>query len=190
METSTKRRLTDYAACGGCASKLAAGDLHHVLGGLPPPIDPRVLVDYRTADDAGCLRDRRHERARADGRFLHADCRRPLRLRPDRRRQRRVATSTPWAARPLTALAVAAFPAKDFDPADIAAVFRGGLDKLREAGVALLGGHTVQDAEIKFGYAVTGLVRSRAHAVERRRPAGRRAAADQAARHWRRSRPP
>ena len=40
----------------------------------------------------------------------------------------------------------------------LAQIFAGGLDKLREAGVALLGGHTVQDTEIKFGYAVTGEV--------------------------------
>jgi len=60
--------------------------------------------------------------------------------------------------RPLTALAIAAFPQKDFDPAIITAVFTGGFDKLREAGVALLGGHTVQDNEVKFGYAVTGEV--------------------------------
>ena len=58
--------------------------------------------------------------------------------------------------RPLTALAIAGFPTKDFDAATIRAVFQGGFDKLREAGVALLGGHTVQDNEIKFGYAVTG----------------------------------
>ena len=60
--------------------------------------------------------------------------------------------------RPLTALAIAAFPQDDFDTESIAAIFRGGFDKLREAGVALLGGHTVQDREIKFGYAVTGAV--------------------------------
>jgi selenide, water dikinase len=58
--------------------------------------------------------------------------------------------------RPLTALAIAGFPPKDFDPAIITAVFEGGFDKLQEAGVALLGGHTVRDNEIKFGYAVTG----------------------------------
>ena len=57
--------------------------------------------------------------------------------------------------RPLTALAIAAFP-KDGDRSVLATIFRGGLDKLAEAGVALLGGHTVQDTEIKFGYAVTG----------------------------------
>jgi len=57
---------------------------------------------------------------------------------------------------PRTALAIAGFPQKDFDPAIIVAVFTGGFDKLREAGVALLGGHTVRDNEVKFGYAITG----------------------------------
>jgi len=58
--------------------------------------------------------------------------------------------------KPVTALAIAGFPQNDFDPAIITAVFTGGFDKLREAGVALLGGHTVRDNEVKFGYAVTG----------------------------------
>jgi selenide,water dikinase len=61
-------------------------------------------------------------------------------------------------ARPLTALAIAGFPLGVLDRKDIASVFRGGYDKLVEAGTALLGGHTVQDNEIKFGYAVTGAV--------------------------------
>ncbi len=60
--------------------------------------------------------------------------------------------------RPLTALAIAGFPQDGLETEVIAAIFRGGFDKLREAGVALLGGHTVQDREIKFGYAVTGSV--------------------------------
>lgn len=60
--------------------------------------------------------------------------------------------------RPLTALAIAGFPKKGLPKDLIAEVFRGGFDKLVEAGVALLGGHTVQDPEIKFGYAVTGAV--------------------------------
>lgn len=59
---------------------------------------------------------------------------------------------------PRTALAIAAFPKDGLDPADIAAIFRGGYEKLQEAGTALLGGHTIQDQEIKFGYAVTGAV--------------------------------
>lgn len=60
-------------------------------------------------------------------------------------------------AKPLTALAIAGFP-KDADRELLPQIFSGGLDKLREAGVALLGGHTIQDQEIKFGYAVTGEV--------------------------------
>ncbi len=60
--------------------------------------------------------------------------------------------------RPLTALAIAGFPQVDVDEATIRAIFLGGFEKLREAGVALLGGHTVQDREIKFGYAVAGVV--------------------------------
>ncbi len=57
--------------------------------------------------------------------------------------------------RPLTALAIAAFP-KDAEREILRSIFAGGLDKLREAGAVLLGGHTIQDAEIKFGYAITG----------------------------------
>src|SRR5262245_63661551 len=60
--------------------------------------------------------------------------------------------------RPVTALAIAAFPKEGLEPDVIRAIFRGGFEKLREAGVALLGGHTVQDPEIKFGYAVTGAI--------------------------------
>lgn len=61
-------------------------------------------------------------------------------------------------ARPLTALAIAGFPKQGLPAEAIGQIFRGGFDKLQEAGVALLGGHTVQDPELKFGYAVTGAV--------------------------------
>jgi selenide,water dikinase len=59
--------------------------------------------------------------------------------------------------RPLTAVAVAAFP-QGMDAQVMRDVFTGGLGKLREAGVSLLGGHTVRDNEIKFGYAITGAI--------------------------------
>jgi selenide,water dikinase len=60
--------------------------------------------------------------------------------------------------RPLTALAIAGFPEDALDRDTVGAIFRGGYDKLAQAGVALLGGHTVRDPELKFGYAVTGAV--------------------------------
>jgi len=59
---------------------------------------------------------------------------------------------------PLTALSIAAFPEQGFPAEWAAAIMRGGQAKLREAGCALLGGHTIRDPELKFGYAVTGLL--------------------------------
>jgi selenide,water dikinase len=59
---------------------------------------------------------------------------------------------------PRTALAITALPKNGPSAEVIREVFRGGSDVLRKAGVALLGGHTVTDPEIKFGYSVTGEV--------------------------------
>lgn len=59
--------------------------------------------------------------------------------------------------KPLSALAVTCFPAKG-DPEVLAEILLGGLSKMREAGCSVLGGHSVADDEIKFGYAVVGLV--------------------------------
>ena len=61
--------------------------------------------------------------------------------------------------RPLTALSIAAFPESGFPDEWAVEIVRGGAEKLAEAGCALLGGHSVRDPEVKFGYAVTGLVR-------------------------------
>jgi selenide, water dikinase len=119
--------------------------------------DPRILVDYRTADDAGVY-------AWESGPALvqTVDFFTPIVDDPYLYGQIAAANSLSdvyaMGGRPLTALAIAAFPQDGFHTDDIAQIFRGGFDKLREAGVALLGGHTVQDREIKFGYAVTGAV--------------------------------
>jgi len=59
--------------------------------------------------------------------------------------------------RPITSVSVVAFPAKG-DPADLAEILKGGAAKMHEAGCSILGGHSVADDEIKFGYAVTGLI--------------------------------
>src|SRR5438132_6767303 len=59
---------------------------------------------------------------------------------------------------PKTALSIVGFPTTGLDFSVLGDIMRGGLDKLNEAGVALLGGHSVRDEEIKFGYAVTGIV--------------------------------
>ena len=127
-----------------------------MLGALPVSVDDRVLVDYRTSDDAGVYRlDERRALVQtvdfftpvvddpiAYGRIAGANA---------------LSDIYAMGARPLTALAIAGFP-KEADRSILSAIFTGGLQALQEAGVALLGGHTVQDQEIKFGYAVTGEV--------------------------------
>jgi selenide,water dikinase len=59
---------------------------------------------------------------------------------------------------PKTALSIVGFPTTGLDFSILGDIMRGGLDKLNEAGVALVGGHSVRDDEIKFGYAITGVV--------------------------------
>jgi selenide,water dikinase len=62
---------------------------------------------------------------------------------------------------PLTALAILCVPEKQIVPEVLREILRGGQDKLREAGVSVLGGHSVTDPELKFGYSVTGVVQRR-----------------------------
>ena len=59
---------------------------------------------------------------------------------------------------PKTALNMVCFPPKKFDIAILKEIIRGGIDKIREAGASLLGGHSVDDEEIKYGLSVTGIV--------------------------------
>jgi len=117
----------------------------------------RVLVDFRTSDDAGV-----YKWDEATALVQTVDFFTPIVDDPYVFGQIAAANALSdvyaMGARPLTALAVAAFPQEAVDDGIVADVFRGGCDKLREAAVALLGGHTVQDREIKFGYAVTGIV--------------------------------
>jgi selenide,water dikinase len=128
-----------------------------VLSDIPAQQDDRVLVDFRTADDAGVYRWES-----GPALVQTVDFFTPIVDDPYVYGQIAAANAVSdvyaMGGRPLTALAIAAFPKEGLDAATIRAIFRGGFDKLREAGVSLLGGHTVQDPEIKFGYAVTGAI--------------------------------
>jgi selenide,water dikinase len=128
-----------------------------VLSDLPPQTDPRVLVDFRTADDAGVYRWEG-----GPALVQTVDFFTPIVDDPFTYGQIAAANSLSdvyaMGGRPVTALAIAGFPDEVLDETTIRQIFLGGYDKLREAGVALLGGHTVRDPEVKFGYAVTGAV--------------------------------
>ena len=116
-----------------------------------------MLVDHRTGDDAGVFR-------LDDGTALVQTVDFFTPVVDDPRAFGAIAAANALSdvyamgGKPLTALAIACFPEKDFPPEWGAAIFAGGQEKLSEAGCALLGGHTVRDPEIKFGYAVTGVV--------------------------------
>ena len=114
-------------------------------------------MDFRTADDAGVYRW-----PGASGLVQTVDFFTPIVDDPYQFGQIAAANAVSdvyaMGGIPLTALAVAGFPTRGLDRAVLERIFRGGYDKLSDAGVVLLGGHTVQDEEVKFGYAVTGSI--------------------------------
>ena len=128
-----------------------------MLGKLARQHDPNVLVGFEGADDAGV-----YQLAPDTALVQTVDFFTPIVDDPYVYGQIAAANSLSdvyaMGGRPLTALAIAGFPKEDVDTGTIREIFLGGYDKLREAGVVLLGGHTVQDPEIKFGYAVTGAI--------------------------------
>jgi selenide, water dikinase len=157
MET---KRLTEYADCAGCASKLGPAELDAVMHGLPTAhVDDRVLVDFSTADDAGVYRW-------SDDSALVQTVDFFTPMVDDPYIFGRIAAANALSdvyamgGLPKTALAIASLPKGQDSPSPdvVREIFRGGSDTLRDASVALLGGHTVTDPEVKFGYAVTGEV--------------------------------
>jgi selenide,water dikinase len=152
----TATKLTAQVKAGGCASKLSPRILDQVLPRLPRVADPNLLVGFDTADDAGVYR-----------------------LTPELAMVQTVDFFTPMVddpftfgaiaaanalsdvyamgGKPLTALSILAWPAgNELD--DLEAILNGGASKIHEAGGVVVGGHSVNDPEIKFGYAVTGVI--------------------------------
>ncbi len=149
-------RLTQQVKAGGCASKLAPGSLRQVLSALPPQADPNLLVGFETSDDAGIYR------IAPDLALVQTvDFFTPLVDDPFTFGQIAAtnALSDVYAmgGRPISALAVVCFP-QDGDLGILEQIMRGGLQKMSEANCTVVGGHSVRDTEMKFGYAVTGLI--------------------------------
>ena len=149
-------RLTQNVKAGGCASKLPAGSLRRVLSALPAQTHPDLLVGYETSDDAGIFRIGPNQALVQTVDFFT-----PLVDDPFTFGQIAAtnALSDVYAmgGRPVTALAVVCFP-PETDLKILEQIMRGGLEKMIEAGCTVVGGHSVRDAEMKFGYAVTGLI--------------------------------
>jgi selenium donor protein len=129
-----------------------------VLSGLPKqPHDPNLIVGFDTADDAGVYR------LRDDLALVQTlDFFTPI--VDDPFDYGRIAAlnsiNDVWAmaGTPITAMAITCFPKKGVDPAILAEIMRGGLETLNQYGVTLIGGHSVDNEQIMFGYSVTGVI--------------------------------
>jgi selenide,water dikinase len=130
--------------------------LDKVLSAMPRIANPNVLVGFDTADDAGVYR------LSADLALVQTvDFFTPIVDDPFTFGAIAAANSLSdvyaMGGSPISSLSVVAFPAQG-DTDVLEAILLGGLEKMREAGCAVLGGHSVADPEIKFGYAVTGTI--------------------------------
>ncbi len=149
-------RLTATVKAGGCASKLSPAVLDAVLRKLPRQNDPNVLVGFDHADDAGVYRLDEHSALVQTVDFFTPMVDDPYTFGQIAATN---ALSDVYAmgGRPITALAHVCFPAKG-DLGVLEQILSGGLSKMIEAGCAVIGGHSVRDDEMKFGYSVTGLI--------------------------------
>jgi selenide,water dikinase len=149
-------KLTATAKAAGCAAKLSPSILDRVLKRLPQQHDPNVLVGFETSDDAAVYRLTDHLALVQTVDFFT-----PIVDDPSEFGQVAAANSLSdvyaMGGRPISALTIVAFPAAS--PADILEqILRGGLAKMTEASCTVVGGHSIRDDELKFGYAVTGLI--------------------------------
>ncbi|WP_435832401.1 selenide, water dikinase SelD [Nonomuraea rubra] len=152
-------RLTQYAQGGGCACKIPAGDLERLLGSseMPLPRDPaaELLVGLESGDDAAVVRAQ-------DGTMIISTADFFTPVVDDPCDWGRIAAANALSdvyamgGRPLVALNLLCWP-PDRLPYELAAeVLRGGAEVAARAGCHLAGGHSVIDAEPKYGLAVTG----------------------------------
>ncbi|WP_084211470.1 selenide, water dikinase SelD [Pseudonocardia acaciae] len=151
------RRLTEYSHGGGCACKLAPGLLADVLAGLTPQAHPDLLVGTETGDDAAVWRLDADRALVATTDFFTP-------LVDDPRTWGRIAAvnavSDVYAmgGRPLFALNLVAWPSTELSTDLLAEVLAGGAQAGAECGFAVVGGHSVDDPEPKYGLAVVGEV--------------------------------
>lgn len=150
-------KLTQYAKCAGCASKMGPGELSTALAPLPKDSDPRLLVGRETFDDAAVYK------LTDDIAIVQTvDFFAPI--MDDPYKFGRVAATNALSdvyamgGTPITAMNVVAFPEKNLPLEVLTEILRGGQDAVHEAGAQLVGGHTVMDEEPKYGLSVTGIV--------------------------------
>jgi selenide,water dikinase len=149
--------LTSLSHGAGCGCKLPAAAVLPIVRDLPVSADPRLLVGSATGDDAAVFR-------LADDLALVQTIDFFTPLVDDPYDFGRIAAANAlsdvyaMAGRPLTAMNVVAFPLERLGGDVLREVLRGGLEVVEEAGATLVGGHSIDDPEPKYGLAVTGVV--------------------------------
>jgi selenide,water dikinase len=158
MTQTDKVKLTSYSTKGGCGCKIGPADLRQVIGNLPKvDPNPNLLVGLDTSDDAGVYR------LNDDLAIVQTvDFFTPIVDDPYSFGQIAAANALSdiyaMGGKPLTVLNIVAFPIRTLDKQVLSEILRGASDKVNEAGATLVGGHSIDDNEPKFGLAVTGLI--------------------------------
>ncbi|MCP4643951.1 MAG: selenide, water dikinase SelD [bacterium] len=149
--------LTRHVRKAGCASKIGQADLLSILSGLPSVTDPNVLVGTSAGDDAGVykLDDRNALVQTVD---VFTPCVDDPYLFGQIAAANSVSDVYAMGGRPISALSIIGFPIDELDGSIMQQLLRGGIDKLAEADCSVIGGHSINDEEIKCGFAVTGLI--------------------------------
>ena len=158
MSHTDKIKLTSLSTKGGCGCKIGPADLAQVLSKLPlREHNPNLLVGLDTSDDAGVYK-------LTDDLALvqTVDFFTPIVDDPYSFGQVAAANAISdiyaMGGKPLTVLNIVAFPIRTLDKNVLTEILRGASDKVKEAGATLVGGHSIDDNEPKFGLAVTGLI--------------------------------
>lgn len=149
--------LTRTVKGGGCAAKLPPADLDRALCGLDLPVDDNLLVGLERADDAGVYRISEELAIVQTVDFFPPMVDDPFDFG---RIAAANALSDVYAMGgvPKTAMNLVMFPSKRMDMGVLRQVLEGGLAVMREAGVVLVGGHSIDDPELKYGLSVTGFI--------------------------------
>jgi selenide, water dikinase len=150
-------RLTELSHGAGCACKLDPAALHPLLAQLPRPADPALLVGSEDADDAAVYRVTEDLALVSTTDFFTPIVDDPYDF------GRIAATNAlsdvyAMGGTPLVALNLVAYSLEQLGPEPLREILRGGGDVAAAAGVAIAGGHSIDDPEPKYGLAVTGTV--------------------------------
>ena len=155
--TSEAIRLTQLAKRAGCAAKQPPGYLLPLLGKIPAFADPNVLVGSTTADDAAI-----YKLSDELALVLTTDFFTPIVDRPYDFGAVAAANALSdvyaMGGKPTTALNLVGFPDDKLSVEVLAEILRGAADKAAEAGIAIVGGHTIKSEEPIFGLCVVGTV--------------------------------